>query len=119
HLADVKFLNGYTILTIAHTHFGMPVWQSGFDMIIQVNGPTHILSVLSSHSTLHEHTQLETEPRFAPTVDGNIYAIMPFAPRNISKSKLAQALDLDQAVIKPITGAEFAIYKYDPNTRVL
>ena len=74
-----------TSISFAQTHFGLPIWEAGFNVVVLDNP----LRVTSSHSTLHYKLDIQK-----PNPDG------PFAIDHLNAPLLAEALSFTQAIME-------------------
>ena len=112
-LAEIKSLDGDSVLTVSQSYAGLEVWQAGLSLSIHHMERDGELVVTSSRSTLQSQGDLEVElgSRLPGTDDS-------YTPEKMGTAELAQALGIDADAVKSIESSRLLIYKYKPEERL-
>lgn len=118
-VADIKSLHEFTVLTLAQTHFGIEVWQSGFSIVMRDYAPLGPQQITSSQCTFYLHESLRKKPRFSLDSNLKVYSTFAYMPERLDKTKLAEVLGLpDTKPIVSIEDKQLVIYLFDRSRRL-
>ena len=94
-----------TVVNYQQTHFGLPVWNSNFTVVVAGDPPT----VVSSNSTLHDYVDV------AGLTPVDLAGLDDFSP-----TTLREAIGVNDALGSEyaFNGSRLLVYQYDPGERV-